>query len=83
MIKLKGNLTSAARKVDKKVANLLPKVAQKVATLKNRVKTDLKPVKNRFFKLTFLDPYIKLVPNHSKTGFKLVLNQFKPVFGSF
>ena len=29
---------SAARKVDKKVANLLLKVAQKVATLKNQFK---------------------------------------------
>ena len=35
---------SAARKVDTKVANLLPKVAQKVATLKNRFKTSLKQV---------------------------------------
>ena len=33
--------TSAARKVDKKVANLLLKVAQKVATLKNQFKTSL------------------------------------------
>ena len=32
---------SAARKVDKKVANRLLKVAQKVATLKNRFKTSL------------------------------------------
>ena len=32
---------SAARKVDKKVANLLLKVAQKVTTLKNQLKTSL------------------------------------------
>ena len=39
---------SAARKVDTKVANVLPKVAQKVATLKNRFKAGSKPVKNWF-----------------------------------
>ena len=35
---------SAARKFDKKVANLLLKVAQKVSTLKNHFKISLKPV---------------------------------------
>ena len=32
-------ISSAARKVDNKVANFLLKVAQKVATLKNQFKT--------------------------------------------
>ena len=45
---------SAARKVDTKVANLLPKVAQKVATLKNRFKTSLKQAfKINIFKLYY------------------------------
>ena len=35
---------SAARKFDKKVANLLLKVAQKVSTLKNQFKTCLKSI---------------------------------------
>ena len=39
---------SAARKVVKKVANLLLKVAQKVGTLKNQFKTSLKPVLTTF-----------------------------------
>ena len=38
------SIYSAARKVDRKVANFLLKVAQKVATLKNQFKTSLKPV---------------------------------------
>ena len=54
---------SAARKVDTKVANLFPKVAQKVATLNTWSKTSLKQVFNRFFKSTFLDIIIELVPN--------------------
>ena len=48
---------SAARKVDTKVANLLPKVAQQVATQKNVLKT----VYNRFLKFTFLDRIKELV----------------------
>ena len=50
---------SAARKVDKKVANFLLKVAQKVATLKNQFKTSF----NRFFKDKFYDFILELVPN--------------------
>ena len=50
---------SAARKIDKKVANLLLKVAQKVATLKNQFKTAL----NRFLKVKFLDFILELVLN--------------------
>ena len=50
---------SAAKKVDKKVANLLLKVAQKAGTLKNQFKT----VFNRFFKVKFLDFVLELVPN--------------------
>ena len=41
-------MSSAARKDEKKVANLLLKVAQKVATLKNQFKTILKPVLTGF-----------------------------------
>ena len=40
--------TSAARTVDKKVANILLKVAQKVATLNNWFKTSLKLVLTGF-----------------------------------
>ena len=54
--------TSAARKVDKKVANLLLKVAQKVAIIKNQFKTSLKPT-NRFLKVKFFDFVLELVPN--------------------
>ena len=43
---------SAARKVDKKLANFLLKVAQKVATLKNW-----------FLKVSLLDFILELVPN--------------------
>ena len=55
-------ITSAARKVDTKRANLLLKVAQKRATLQNRFKTglSLKPVLGRFksdFKLELI-PYL-------------------------
>ena len=42
---------SAARKVDKNIANLLLKVAQKVATLKSQFKTGF----NRFLNVKFLD----------------------------
>ena len=52
-------MSSAARKVDKKVANLLLKVAQKVATLKNQFKTGF----NRFLKVRFSDFLLELVPN--------------------
>ena len=47
--------TIAARKVDKKVANLLLKEPLKVATLKNQFKTGLK--------VKFLDFVLELVPN--------------------
>ena len=63
---------SAARKVDKKVANLLLKVAQKVATLKNQFKTGF----NRFLIDNFFDFVLELVTNLFKTGFKPVLGSF-------
>ena len=62
-------MASAARKVDTKVANLLPKVA----ILK---KTGLKPLYNRFLIVTFKDYLQELVPNLFGTSPKLVLNKF-------
>ena len=40
--------TNAAKKLDKKVAKLLPKGAKKVATQKSQFKTKSKPVLNWF-----------------------------------
>ena len=60
--------SSATRRVDKKVANLLLKVAQKVATLKNQFRTDF----NRFLKVRFLDFVLQLVPQ-LLTGFGIIL----------